>query len=162
MLVLIRCWGVAWVIGLSALPAVAQSTTADDSAAPQEVAAGQASSSGPVVTASVPDLSGDWTGSWCSTTNGHHGPMTATFCRLDDHHYRVHFRGRYFRLLPFSYTAVLTVTGHEGDRVLLSGSHRLGPIMGTFSYNASATDAQFVAGYCSRNDQGQFVLNRCR
>lgn len=111
--------------------------------------------------APAPDLSGSWTGSWSSYCNGHHGPMNASFCRIDANHYQVHFRGRFFKLVPFSYTAVLTVTGVDNGRVLLSGSHRLGPVFGTFSYNAWATDTQFVAGYCAEKDQGQFTMMRC-
>ena len=111
----------------------------------------------------APNLSGCWTGSWCSTTNGHHGPMNASFCQIDGSHYQVQFNGRFFKLIPFNYTAVLTVTGYDNGRVLLSGSHRLGPILGTFSYNAWATDTQFVAAYCSSKDQGQFTMTRsCR
>ena len=109
----------------------------------------------------VPNLSGSWNGNWSSCTNGHHGPMAATFCPIDASHYQVHFNGRFFKLIPFRYTAVLTVTGTENGRVLLSGSHHLGPILGTFSYNAWATETQFVAGYCSQKDQGQFVMSRC-
>jgi hypothetical protein len=111
--------------------------------------------------AAVPNLTGFWSGSWSSCTNGHNGPMSARFCPIDASHYQVHFTGRFFRLIPFNYTAVLTVTGTENGRVLLSGSHHLGPLLGTFSYNAWATDTQFVAGYCSHKDQGQFVMNRC-
>lgn len=118
---------------------------------------------GPTVPAPVSiDLTGHWSGHWCSYANGHHGPVSAHFCRLDDQHYQVHFRGKFFRFLPFDYTVVLTVTGQEGDRVLLSGSHHLGLLWGTFSYQAWANETQFVAGYGSHKDRGQFVLNRCR
>lgn len=107
------------------------------------------------------DLTGHWSGHWCSDANGHHGPVSAHFCRLDEQHYQVRFRGKFFRFLPFDYTVVLTVTGQEGDRVLLSGSHHLGLLWGTFSYQAWANGTQFVASYCSQKDRGQFVLNRC-
>ncbi len=86
--------------------------------------------------------------------------MNATFCRINDTQYQVHFRGRFFKLIPFRYTAVLTVTSVEPGRVTLGGSHRLGPVLGTFSYNAWATDGQFVAGYASEKDHGQFVMSR--
>ena len=105
-------------------------------------------------------LRGSWGGSWISCTTNHKGPMSATFCQLDANRYQVHFRGRFFKLIPFQYTAVLNVVGYEGDRVLLSGSHRLGPIMGTFHYSAWASATQFVATYRSKNDSGQFVLSR--
>ncbi len=107
------------------------------------------------------DLSGNWSGFWESCTNSHRGPLHARFCRLDDTHYRVVFRGRFFGVVPFRYTATLTVVGQQGDRVLLSGSSYLGPLVGTFSYNAQATACDFVANYCSRDDHGRFVLRRC-
>lgn len=108
----------------------------------------------------VPDLTGSWSGRWVSCTNGHNGPMNATFCRLNATQYEVRFNGRFFKLIPFKYTAVLNVTAVEPGRVYLTGSHRLGPVLGTFSYNAWATDSQFVAGYASEKDQGQFIMNR--
>lgn len=112
----------------------------------------------------APELSGRWSGQWSSSHNGHNGPMHATFERVDSQHYQVHFNGRFWKLIPFKYTAVLTVTGVDAHgRVLLAGSHRLGPVLGTFSYNAWASDTQFVAGYCSEKDHGQFTLTRvCR
>jgi hypothetical protein len=89
--------------------------------------------------------------------------MTASFCKVGDECYEATFRGRFFKLIPFQYTAILRVVGYEGDRVLLAGSHRLGPVMGTFYYTAWASDTQFVATYRSKNDHGQFVLSRdCR
>ncbi len=54
----------------------------------------------------------------------------------------------------------LEVVGYEGDRVLLAGSHKLGPIMGTFNYSAYATATEFVANYSSKQDRGQFRMSR--
>lgn len=112
----------------------------------------------------VPDLSGTWTGTWQSCVNGHHGPMNATFCRRCDGHYDVAFNGRFWKLIPFRYKTTLTVTGYgTNGKVYLSGSHHLGPVLGTFSYNAWADGGQFVSGYCARKDNGQFVMSRsCR
>jgi hypothetical protein len=86
--------------------------------------------------------------------------MRANFCRLCDGNYQVTFVGRFLKLIPFRYTTTLTVTAQQDGKVLLAGSHTLGPIMGTFSYNAWATDRQFVSGYSSSKDQGQFSLAR--
>src|ERR1700675_3687993 len=82
--------------------------------------------------AAVPDLTGNWSGLWESCKNGHHGPLSARFCKTDDGHYEVVFRGRFFKVVPFRYATALTVTGYEGDRVLLSASKRLGPVLGSF------------------------------
>lgn len=106
------------------------------------------------------DLSGRWKGEWRSNSNGHHGPMNATFERVDCKHYEVRFRGRFAKVIPFRYKATLEVTGRTSCGVQLSGSHRLGPIMGTFEYQAHATNRNFTAHYKSRNDHGTFKLAR--
>jgi hypothetical protein len=111
-------------------------------------------------TVRIPDLSGEWCGNWQSCTSGHKGPMRATFCRTCDGNYQVTFVGRFCMLIPFRYTTNLTVTGYTDGVVYMSGSQNLGPIFGTFSYNACANDCQFASGYSSRKDQGQFVLSR--
>lgn len=108
----------------------------------------------------VPDLSGCWSGNWCSNTNGHNGPMRANFCRLTDGNYQVTFVGRFALLVPFRYTTTLTVTGQKDGVVYLAGSHNLGPIMGCFTYSAWANDCQFVSSYCSNKDQGTFTLTK--
>jgi hypothetical protein len=52
------------------------------------------------------------------------------------------------------------MTSPPPEAVLLEGSARLGAIMGTFHYQATATDTDFVAWYRSRNDHGKFTLQR--
>lgn len=88
--------------------------------------------------------------------------MSATFCPVGPGCYEVHFRGRFFKLIPFKYTATLRVVGYEGERVLLEGSHRLGPLMGTFHYRAWADAHHFVATYSSKRDHGQFIMSRVK
>lgn len=109
----------------------------------------------------VPDLSGDWCGSWVSCVNGHKGPMRARFCRLCNGNYEVTFTGRFCKLIPFRYKTTLNVTGYSDGVVYMSGSQYLGPIFGTFTYNAWANDCQFVSGYnAGSKDQGQFTLSK--
>ena len=84
--------------------------------------------------------------------------MRASFCRLTDGNYQVTFVGRFAKLIPFRYTTTLTVTGHKDGVVYLSGSHYLGPLMGCYTYNAWSNGCQFVSGYSSSKDQGQFSL----
>ncbi len=86
--------------------------------------------------------------------------MQATFCQVCPTQYQVTFRGRFFKFIPFRYTVTLDVVGYEHDRVLLAGNHKLGPIMGTFSYSAYATATEFVANYHSKQDNGQFRMSR--
>jgi len=108
---------------------------------------------------SATDLSGCWSGHWVSCTNGHKGPLHATFTRIDDTHYRANFRGRFWKFFPFRYSVTLQVI-EEGDVVHLAGSSYLGRIMGTFHYQAEATSRDFSATYNSCKDNGKWVLSR--
>lgn len=106
------------------------------------------------------DLSGKWSGSWESCVTGHHGPLHATFCKIDDSSYQVHFRGRFFKIMPFHYSVVLNAVD-EGDNVRLSGDSYLGRLVGWFHYDAVADGTSFTAGYSSCKDNGHFYLTRC-
>lgn len=107
------------------------------------------------------DISGCWSGSWCSNTNGHHGPIKASVCMQDGCTYCVHFRGRYLKLVPFSYTIPMTVTGRTADgRITLYGASHL-PLFGQFCCTAESNGCQFVASYSSCKDQGTFTMCRC-
>lgn len=110
--------------------------------------------------AADPDLTGRWKGHWQSDSSGHRGPLRGSFKQIDSTHYRVVFTGRFFRIIPFRYSETLEITGYQGDQVLLSGSSRLGPVFGTFEYNAVASRCQFVATFQSKRDHGVFVLSR--
>jgi hypothetical protein len=112
-------------------------------------------------TAAGVDLSGSWSGYWASDCTRHHGPLFANFCRLSSNQYDVHFRGRFFKILPFRYSVTLDVVKEEGDKVFLSGSSWLGRMFGTFTYEATATSCDFTANYYSCKDDGVFVLHRC-
>jgi hypothetical protein len=107
------------------------------------------------------DLSGHWQGNWSSDSTGHRGPLRCTLTRLDETTYQADFSGRFFKLIPFRYSVVLTVTSDDGHTVHLSGSHVLGRRLGTFTYTAQATCDEFVANYESCKDCGQFILSRC-
>lgn len=109
--------------------------------------------------APVIDLSGNWSGTWKSCETGHHGPLYASFCKIDDTCYQVRFRGRFFVVVPFRYTVVLHVSGQKDGAVLLSGSSDL-PLVGTYRYTAVASGCEFHAEYCSRTDHGRFDLSR--
>ena len=107
----------------------------------------------------VPDLSGRWSGTWCDSKSGHHGPLHATICRIDDCHYLASFTGRFWKVVPFHYAIELNVVGVENGRVLLAGSKRmLGS--GQFEMNGSAGDCDFTATFCSKRYTGQFDLTR--
>ena len=105
------------------------------------------------------DLSGCWEGCWASNCTRHHGPLKATFVKCGES-YDVHFRGRFFGILPFKYSVTLKVVEDTGDAVTLSGSHYLGRMFGTFTYTAHATECQFTANYDSCKDNGVFKLSK--
>jgi hypothetical protein len=110
--------------------------------------------------AAATDLSGHWRGHWSSDSTGHKGPLRCTLTRLDESSYQADFSGRFFKLIPFRYSVVLTITSDDGHTVQLTGSHDLGRRFGTFTYVAEATCDEFVANYSSCKDCGQFVLSR--
>lgn len=107
------------------------------------------------------DLTGHWSGDWKSCTSGHKGPLSAEFCKVDNCHYEVRFKGRFFKVFPFRYKVTLQVLEETPERVVLSGSQDLGRIFGTFTYSATVTDNCFVASYTSCKDDGIFRMERC-
>lgn len=106
------------------------------------------------------DLSGRWHGCWISDKNGHHGPLNATFRKTGDSCYRVTFTGRFWKVFPFIYSVNLNVTEVRDGSVVLTGSSQLGPVLGSFQYNAEATANSFEAHFTSKGDHGRFLLKR--
>ena len=106
------------------------------------------------------DLSGTWSGSWGSYQTRHKGVLHAEFVRINESQYEVFFRGRFFKILPFKYSVVMTAVEQDGV-VHLSGSQGLGRMFGTFTFAAAATDCQFNANYYSCKDDGYFAMTRC-
>jgi hypothetical protein len=106
------------------------------------------------------DLSGCWSGSWQSCSTGHQGPLFAEFVPCGDSQYEVHFRGRFFKVVPFKYSVTMLAEQRDGV-VHLSGSQYLGRLFGTFTFTATADGTYFNADYSSCKDHGQFELSRC-
>jgi hypothetical protein len=106
------------------------------------------------------DLSGHWSGNWASGNTRHHGPLQAEFVRLNDTDYEVFFRGKFFAILPFRYSVVLTASEQDGE-ITMSGSKYLGRMFGTFTFSAAVTDTHFNANYSSCKDHGCFEMSRC-
>ena len=106
------------------------------------------------------DLSGSWCGTWSSSTTGHAGPLRAEFTRCGADAYRVTFSGRFFKVIPFTYTVRLDVVAEDADGVVLAGSSYLGRMFGSFSYRATADECRFTANYSSKKDSGVFRLTR--
>ncbi len=106
------------------------------------------------------DLSGCWSGTWESCATGHEGPLHAEFVPCGGSQYEVHFRGRFFKIMPFKYSVTMMAEERDGV-VYLSGSKYLGRMVGTFSFSAAATDICFDANYSSCKDNGRFQHSRC-
>ncbi len=106
------------------------------------------------------DISGCWSGYWISCADGHHGPMQATICKIDDNCYRAHFRGRFWGVFPFRYAMTFQVVERQGDKLILAGEHRLGPVLGSYSFTATVTATDFDASYSARRDYGKFVMRK--
>lgn len=113
----------------------------------------------PAVSSAQPDLSGRWSGYWVSDTNGHTGPLRAKFTPQGDDAYRVVYRGRFAKVIPFRYATTMGVIGRGDGVVTLSVEKPLGPF-GTFRTTATATGTSFDATFASRRDNGRFVLRR--
>jgi hypothetical protein len=109
----------------------------------------------------TPDLCGDWNGYWISCTNGHHGPLHATFTKICDDCYEVRFKGRFAAVVPFRYATTMNVVSRGDGMLILSANKMLGPVLGSFSMTATATATTFDADFTSKNDSGKFVLTRC-
>lgn len=127
-----------------------------------EAAKSAAYEAAPAATEAVPavDLTGTWTGTWCSGKNGHHGPMTAQFSVGCNGSYEVRFKGRFCAIIPFTYRTTLKATQNADGSVTLTGSRRLGLLMGTFSMQGTVTGDKLQATYCSKQDHGTFSLSR--
>ena len=106
------------------------------------------------------DLSGHWSGTWASGNTRHHGPLQAEFVRLNESEYEVFFRGKFFAILPFHYSVVMTASEQDGV-VTMTGSKYLGRMFGTFQFSAAVTDTNFNANYSSCKDHGCFEMTRC-
>jgi hypothetical protein len=133
-------------------------STSDADAKPAAAAAAESKTEDPA--AASDDLTGWWTGTWLSHTNGHNGPINGYFTKIDDDHYCVHFNGMFWEIFPFQYNVVLSITERDKDSITMSGSSSLGLLFGTFSYTAKVTGKDFTASYCSNLDNGVFSMAR--
>ena len=105
-------------------------------------------------------VSGKWRGNWVRQTNGHRGNLNARIRQVDSNHYRAVFRGTFFKVIPFRYSAKLQVVERQSGYTRLAGSQRLGPVMGEFGYEAVVSGNQFQATFHSKNDRGVWQMQR--
>lgn len=99
-----------------------------------------------------------YAGTWCSETNGHNGKLHARVRQTDECTYKVRYCGTFLKVVPFMYSAPMTVTGQgPNGEVYLTNTSRL-PLFGEFTSNAVMTENEFVATYSAASDKGQFVM----
>ncbi len=105
-------------------------------------------------------LHGKWRGTWLSYTNGHNGRLRGRFRQINSSQVRATFTGTFAKVIPFGYITRLNIVHQESDLMILSGSKRLGPIMGRFEYEAVITPHEVISNYRSRRDSGRWYLRR--
>lgn len=114
-----------------------------------------------VLLAADPVTGRGWSGRWSSDATSHSGPLHARIATTPAGDYRIAFRGRFFAVVPFRYSATLSPVGTgPGGEVYLAGEKRLGFGLGTFSTSAVVTPTTFDAEFRSKRDSGRFTLRR--
>ncbi len=108
------------------------------------------------------ELEGHWRGDWHSQSTGHRGRLSATFCQTSPTQVEARFRGTFAKIVPFRYRAKLEIVHQEPGLIVLSGSKKLGPVMGEFSYHAEIQNGCFSASYASKRDLGTWTLSQTR
>jgi hypothetical protein len=105
------------------------------------------------------DLSGQWSGRWNSSANGHSGKIEATFCQTSHSQVEARFRGTFAKVIPFRYRTKLNVVAQQPGLTVMAGSRRL-PLGGEFNYHITMTDSCFNGSFSSRRNSGTFVMQR--
>jgi hypothetical protein len=109
---------------------------------------------------SANDITGRWQGEWRSNVNGHHGRLRCVVQKQTESEYRAHFKAVYWKVLRFSYAAVLRGQ-RTNDTFQFHGEADLGKVAGgVYEYEGTATSARFSSTYRSRYDHGVFEMNR--
>ena len=104
-------------------------------------------------------LAGQWQGTWESSGNGHKGRLKARIWHLRGNEYQAVFTGTFFKFIPFIYRAKLC-TVQEGNCLRLYSSKSLGPLLGKFTMQGTASECVFVAHFASGEDRGIFRMQR--
>lgn len=106
------------------------------------------------------DISGRWTGTWKSDSNGHNDKLRCVISKIDEQHYSAQFHAKYKKILSFGYTVPLTATSNSGRRDF-KGEANLGKLAGgVYTYEGFATPTNFFSRYDSKYDHGVFEMSR--
>ncbi|MDB6057009.1 MAG: hypothetical protein JWO95_853 [Verrucomicrobiales bacterium] len=107
------------------------------------------------------DISGRWTGTWKSDSNGHNDKLRCIISKIDEQHYSAQFHAKYKKILSFSYTVSLIATNDASGRHNFKGEADLGKLAGgRYTYEGFATPTNFFSRYNSKYDHGIFELSR--
>ncbi len=108
------------------------------------------------------DITGDWTGTWRSDANGHHGVLRCVISHEDgkSDDYRFHYHATYGQMLTVAYVVTEQVK-RKGDHFILTGDHDLGYLAGgMYHYEGTSTMKNMKSTYRSSADHGVFDLAR--
>jgi hypothetical protein len=104
-------------------------------------------------------IEGPWEGRWLTEAE-HSGGLRCLVKRLDDGSYQMRFHATFWKIFSAGYS--VRMTGEEKDGVLhLVGEHDLGWLGGgLYKYEARISDAEYIAEYRSKRNNGTFTLRR--
>lgn len=105
-------------------------------------------------------VAGHWTGHWKSENTGHRGVLRADFRKCCEGSCDVVFSGRFCAVIPFRYRMQLQAEQQEDGSVHLSGSRRLGLLLGTFDFEGEIRHGQLNAQFSAADDNGTFELSK--
>ncbi|MEX0824774.1 MAG: hypothetical protein WD119_01330 [Pirellulaceae bacterium] len=101
--------------------------------------------------------SGNWRGTWSSTTSGHQGPLKARIRPIGQDSYRAIFVGRFAKVVPFVYPARLERVA--GTCNCYTSTQRL-PLLGDYRMTATVGPTNFRADFRGPRDRGSFAMSR--
>ncbi len=118
-------------------------------------------------TASGPDITGAWQGTWRSEVNGHSGELRcmvsrqfAATCTFEEDSYRFHYHANFMKLFSATY-AVKHQVRRTKSGFTFSGDQAIpGVGGGLYHYEGKVTPEDFRATYRCKSDHGVFELKR--
>lgn len=106
------------------------------------------------------DISGPWEGSWRSGKNNHRGRLRCVMTPAGTNLYQAHFHATFWKIFRAAYEVPLEVR-REGGTFRFTGQSDLGLLGGgIYTYEGTATPAEFSSSYRSKHDHGRFEMRR--
>ena len=110
--------------------------------------------------AELAELKGNWSGTWRSDISEHEGPLKAKFEVKSDEQVEARFSGRFFKVIPFKFIVILDVVSSGNGVIKLKGKQDLGRTLGTYHYDVTFKENEFVAKYHTDKDKGVFQVSK--